>query len=336
MLKEKKTCGKEILIILLSLAVLLFFIIVSIGLGSVRIHPMDVLKALFQPSEEITAVETIVRNVRLPRILIAAFVGMALACSGCIIQAVMRNPMADPGIIGVSSGASFVTILIMMIFPHLIKSIPLFSFAGAMLACAVINMLAYVNGSLSSARLVLAGVAVNSVFGAGTSIISVLHSDELGGVIMWLNGSLVGKSWNDAKLLIPYLAIGLLLAVLCIPTANVLQLGEENARSLGINLNRDRLLLTLLGAYLAGITVSFVGIIGFVGLVIPHVSRMLVSSDYKFMLPLSVILGGLLVVIADTCARTLFMPTELPVGSLISIVGGPFFVYLLRKSQRVS
>ena len=332
---KTKSGGREILIILTAAVILIILSVAAIGLGSVKISIPEVLQALFHPGEELTATESIVRNVRLPRILIAVFVGMALACSGCIIQAVMRNPMADPGIIGVSSGASFVTILVMLVFPSLYRSIPLFSFLGAVLACIVISALAYVNNTLSSARLILAGVAVNSIFGAGTSIISVLHSDELGGVIMWLNGSLVGKSWNDARLLIPYLTVGLILAVFCIPTANILQLGDENARSLGVNLDRSRLLLTLLGAFLAGITVSFVGIIGFVGLVIHHVSRMLVSSDYKYMMPLSVVLGGILLLLADTCARTLFMPTELPVGSLIAIVGGPFFIYLLRKSQKV-
>lgn len=328
--------GKAIFIIFLAAAALALLMLVSIGLGSVNISISEVVKALFGRIDgDPTATQAIVRNVRLPRILIAVFVGMALACSGCLIQAVMRNPMADPGIIGVSSGASFVTVLIMLVLPQFTRSIPLFSFVGAIAACVVINLLAYVNGTLSSGRLILAGVAVNSIFGAGTSIMSVLHSDELEGVIMWLNGSLIGKSWGDANLLLPYLTVGLLLSVLCIPTANLLQLGDENARSLGVNLGLSRLILILLGAYMAGITVSFVGVIGFVGLVIPHISRMLVSSDYKFMMPLSILLGGCLVLAADTCARTLFMPLELPVGSIIAIVGGPFFIYLLRKSQRV-
>lgn len=243
--------------------------------------------------------------------------------------------MADPGIIGVSSGASFVTILIMMVLPQLTVYIPLFSFIGAIVACLIINTLAYTNGEILPARLVLSGVAVNAIFGAGTSIISVINSEELGSVIMWLNGSLVGRSWDDARLMLPYISVGVILAFLAIPTANVLQLGDDTAKNLGVNLLRSRLLLIFLGAYLAGITVSFVGIISFVGLVIPRVSRILVSSDYKYMLPLSVILGALLVLIADTCARTLFMPIELPVGSLIALVGGPFFVYLLRRSRRL-
>ena len=331
---NKGIWSKEFFVIAIAAVILIIGAVTAMGFGSVHIAFNDVTSSLFTSSDNGT-IDAIVQNVRLPRILISMFVGMSLAASGCIIQAVMRNPMADPGIIGVSSGASFVTILIMMVFPAFTKWIPLFSFTGAMLACGLINTLAYVRGSLISSRLILAGVAVNAVFGAGTSIISVLNSEKLGSVIMWLNGSLVGKSWNDANLLIPYLIVGLVLAFICIPTANVLQLGDENARSLGVNLERSRFLLALLGAYLAGITVSFVGIIGFVGLIIPHISRMLVSSDYKYMLPLSIILGAMLVLFADTCARTLFMPIELPVGSLIAIVGGPFFVYLLRKSQRV-
>lgn len=314
---------------------LILCVIFSLGMGSVRIDFCDVVCSLLGACED-DRINAIVRNVRLPRILIAVFVGMALSASGSLIQAVMRNPMADPGIIGVSSGASFVTIFIMLVMPSLTRWLPLVSFAGAILACFIINCLAYVRGTLSSGRLILAGVAVNAIFGSGTSIISVLNSEELGSVIMWLNGSLVGKSWSDSRLLIPYLFIGLLVAFCCIPTANVMQLGDENAKNLGVNLVAARLVLTFTGAYLAGITVSFVGIISFVGLVVPHVSRMLVSSDYKYMLPLSVLLGGCLVLAADSCARTLFMPAELPVGALISLVGGPFFIYLLRRSQRVN
>lgn len=333
-LGNKQSTSFRVAMILLALVLLVVAVIVAIGQGSVPVGFRNAWESLLFRNQDKTT-EAIVHNLRLPRILIAVFVGMALAASGCILQAVVRNPMADPGIIGISSGASFVTILIMMVLPQLTSFIPLFSFCGAMLACLIINTLAYTNGEIMPTRLVLSGVAVNAIFGAGTSIISVLNSEKLGSVLMWLNGSLVGRSWEDARLIIPYAAVGILLSFLAIPTANVLQLGDDTAKSLGINLLKSRLLLIALAAYLAGITVSFVGIIGFVGLVIPRISRMLVSSDYKFMLPLSVILGGLLVLVADTCARTLFMPIELPVGSLISLVGGPFFVYLLRKSRRL-
>ncbi len=324
----------NLVIIFTALVALMFFMIFAVGQGSVEISFQTAWESLLFRNQDKTT-ESIVHNLRLPRILIAVFAGMALAASGCILQAVVRNPMADPGIIGVSSGASFVTILIMMVLPQLTVYIPLFSFIGAIVACLIINTLAYTNGEILPARLVLSGVAVNAIFGAGTSIISVINSEELGSVIMWLNGSLVGRSWDDARLMLPYISVGVILAFLAIPTANVLQLGDDTAKNLGVNLLRSRLLLIFLGAYLAGITVSFVGIISFVGLVIPRVSRILVSSDYKYMLPLSVILGALLVLIADTCARTLFMPIELPVGSLIALVGGPFFVYLLRRSRRL-
>lgn len=331
---NKQTTPLRLGIILVSLALLLFVMVYAVGQGSVEIPFKTAWESLVFSNQDKTT-EAIVHNLRLPRILIATFAGMALAASGCVLQSVVRNPMADPGIIGVSSGASFVTILIMMVLPQLTNFIPLFSFVGAIVACLIINMLAFTNGEILPTRLVLAGVAVNAIFGAGTSIISVLNSEKLGSVIMWLNGSLVGSTWTDANLMLPYVAVGLVLSIVAIPTANILQLGDDTAKSLGVNLTRSRLLLIGLAAYLAGVTVSFVGIIGFVGLVIPRISRMLVSSDYKFMLPLSIILGGLLVLVADTCARTLFIPIELPVGSLISLVGGPFFIYLLRKSRRL-
>lgn len=331
---NKQTTPLRLGIILASLALLLFVVVYAVGQGSVEIPFKTAWESLIFSNQDKTT-EAIVHNLRLPRILIATFAGMALAASGCVLQSVVRNPMADPGIIGVSSGASFVTILIMMVLPQLTNFIPLFSFVGAIVACLIINMLAFTNGEILPTRLVLAGVAVNAIFGAGTSIISVLNSEKLGSVIMWMNGSLVGSTWTDANLMLPYVAVGLVLSIVAIPTANILQLGDDTAKSLGVNLTRSRLLLIGLAAYLAGVTVSFVGIIGFVGLVIPRISRMLVSSDYKFMLPLSIILGGLLVLVADTCARTLFIPIELPVGSLISLVGGPFFIYLLRKSRRL-
>ena len=331
---NKQTTPLRLGIILASLALLLFVVVYAVGQGSVEIPFKTAWESLIFSNQDKTT-EAIVHNLRLPRILIATFAGMALAASGCVLQSVVRNPMADPGIIGVSSGASFVTILIMMVLPQLTNFIPLFSFVGAIVACLIINMLAFTNGEILPTRLVLAGVAVNAIFGAGTSIISVLNSEKLGSVIMWMNGSLVGSTWTDANLMLPYVAVGLVLSIVAIPTANILQLGDDTAKSLGVNLTRSRLLLIGLAAYLAGVTVSFVGIIGFVGLVIPRISRMLVSSDYKFMLPLSIILGGLLVLVADTCARTLFIPIELPVGSLISLVGGPFFIYLLRNSRRL-
>ena len=334
-MKKAGAAGFKMSVLAFSVVILALCFVVALGSGSVNISFANVVKALFGQNPDPVEI-SIVTNVRLPRVLIAIFVGMSLSASGCLLQAVLRNPIADPGIIGVSSGASFMTILIMLVIPGLSKLIPIISFMGAVVACVIINILAYTKGELSPGRLVLAGVAINSFFGAGTSIISVLHSDEVGPVIMWLNGSLTGRSWQDAKLLIPYVIVGLLLSLLCIKVANVLQLGEETAKNLGINLLVSRLMLIFTGAYLAAITVSFVGIIGFVGLVIPHISRMLVSSDHRFMLPLSIILGGVLVLAADTCARTLFLPTELPVGSLIALVGGPFFVYLLRKSQRAA
>ena len=330
---HKQSTPLRLGIILVSLGFLVFFMVFAVGQGSVEIPFKTAWESLvFCNQDKVT--EAIVHNLRLPRILIAVCAGMALAASGCILQSVVRNPMADPGIIGVSSGASFVTILIMMILPQFTNFIPLFSFVGAIVACLIINALAFTNGDILPTRLVLAGIAVNAIFGAGTSIISVLNSEKLGSVIMWLNGSLVGRTWVDANLMIPYVTVGLILSLIAIPTANTLQLGDDTAKSLGVNLTRSRILLIGLAAYLAGVTVSFVGIIGFVGLVIPRISRMLVSSDYKFMLPLSIVLGGLLVLVADTCARTLFIPIELPVGSLISLVGGPFFIYLLRKSRR--
>ena len=320
--------------VLLALLILLAAAcLVSMAVGSAGYSVPEILRALF--SEEKSAIKTIVINLRLPRIILAILIGASLAAAGALLQSVMRNPLADPGTIGVSAGAGTAATTILLLFPNLTSSVPLFAFGGAALACVLIYMMAWKEG-VDPTRIILSGVAINSVLGAYNSLLQLLNSDSLEGVLAFMNGSLSGRSWSQVRLLSVYASIGLVLAFLCIRSANALQLGDEMAKSLGVKVSGSRVLLSGVAAFLAASTVSVAGMIGFVGLVVPHISRLLVGSDYKAMLPTSVVLGALVLLVADTVGRTIVPGMEIPVGIVMAVCGGPFFLYLLRKKGKVS
>jgi len=319
---------KKAFVLLLAAGLLFSVAIGSLRFGSLSFTTSEILQALL--GSEDTLAKIIVLDVRLPRMLVALMVGANLALSGALLQSVMRNPLADPGLTGVSTGAALAGVSIMLVFPQWGAFVPFAAFVGGAIACGLVFMLAWKRG-IDPIRIILAGVAVNAVFGGGTSLLSILYSDRIQGILMWLNGSIAGRSWHHVSLLAPYSALGLIAALLCIKSANLLQLGDDAARNLGLNVNVARVTLSLVAAFLAGISISTVGLIGFIGLIVPHVCRLLIGSDYKFMLPLSALLGSLLLITADAAARTVFRPVELPVGILMAVVGGPFFLYLLRK-----
>mgnify|MGYP006067797023 FL=1 len=318
------------LVLLILLAVLC---LLSIAVGSAGYSIPEILDAVFR--EEKSPIKTIVVNLRLPRIILAILVGASLAAAGALLQSVMRNPLADPGTIGVSAGAGTAATTILLLFPNLTASVPLFAFGGAALACVLIYAMAWKEG-VDPTRIILSGVAINSVLGAYNSLLQLMNSDSLEGVLAFMNGSLSGRSWYQVRLLAVYAAVGLVLAFLCIKSANALQLGDEMAKSLGVKVNGSRVLLSGVAAFLAAYTVSVAGMIGFVGLVVPHIARILVGSDYKAMLPTSVVLGAVVLLAADTVGRTIVPGMEIPVGIVMAVCGGPFFLYLLRKRGKVS
>ena len=305
---------------------------IAMTVGSAGYSIRSILQALFSPEK--STVKTVVMQLRLPRLLLAIMIGASLSASGSLLQSVMRNPLADPGTIGVSVGASTAATTILLLFPHMTNAVPLFAFAGAALACLLIYLLAWKDG-IDPVRIILSGVAINSVLGSYTSLLQLLYSDSLEGVLAFMNGSLSGRSWPQVKLLAVYAGIGLVLAFLCTKSANVLQLGDEMAQSLGVKVSLNRLFLSAVSAFLAAATVSVAGLIGFVGLVVPHMARMLVGSDYKVMLPTSVLLGAVVLLAADTLGRVVVPGMEIPVGIVMAVTGGPFFLYMLRKKGRV-
>ena len=272
----------------------------------------------------------ILLNIRLPRAIVAALVGMNLAVSGAVLQAVMKNPLADPHIIGISSGAGLAGIFVIVLFPALEYLIVPTSFCGAMLAAACIYILAWKNG-IRPLRIVLAGVAVSSFLGAGISAILVLYSDRVHGALMWMVGGLAARSWPHVEIILPYAVVGFILAVGGARYLNILQLGDDVAKGLGVNVELVRLVFTAIGALLAASAVSVAGLLGFVGLIVPHTVRLLTGSDYRFLIPSSALLGIAVVTYSDTLARVAFAPLELPVGIFMAALGAPFFLFLLRK-----
>jgi iron complex transport system permease protein len=318
----KKISAFTIVGILLVLSVLF-----SVSVGSVNIPLGDILRGIM---EKETGSIGIIRTIRVPRVIMGILVGANLSVAGVLLQGVMRNPLADPGITGISSGASVVVMLIMLYFPASAHMIPLYGFLGGMLACIMIYSLAWKSG-ITAVRIILAGVAVNAILGGISSMISILNSENLAGVLTWMNGNLGKKSWNEVRLMAVYTAVGLALAIPMAKSCNLLALGDKNAKSLGINPNLHRIMISVVAVFLAGISTSFAGVIGFVGLVVPHVARLLMGSDHKILIPFSAVLGSFVLVVADTIGRTVAAPYEIPVGVIMSVLGGPFFLYLLRK-----
>jgi len=263
----------------------------------------------------------------------AVLVGANLAISGILLQSVMKNPLADPGITGVSSGAGVVAIFIILVAPRLMAQLPLFAFIGAAIACMMVFLLAWKNNEVRPLRIVLAGVAINAILGGFISMMFVLFTDQTHNAIVWLNGNLVASTWDDVHTLFLYSVVGLITSLFLIRSANILQLGDEAAKNLGFHLTRTRLILSTVAVFLAGITTAMVGIIGFIGLIVPHVARMLMGSDHKYTIPFSIALGGMVLLVADTLGRFIASPIEIPVGIVTAMIGGPFFLYLLRKKE---
>lgn len=324
---------KRLFLLIGCFIVVVLSIIYGLATGSVPLTVSEVWTGLTQKSDALEY--QIVWNLRLPRILTGLLVGMCLAVSGAILQGIMRNPLADPGVIGISSGAGLVAIITMLIFPQFMGLLPLGAFIGAFIAAALVYLLAW-DGGVSPLRLILAGVAINTLLGAVTSAIMILYSDKVQAVLPWLMGGLSERSWPHFWTILPYAVLGLFISLFAARTANILRLGDDAAKLLGHNVEKNRFLLILLSTFLAGAAVSVAGLLGFVGLVVPHIIRMMIGDDYRYLIPISALFGGFLVVFADTVARSWFDPIELPVGILLATVGGPFFLYLLKKGKVVS
>ncbi|SDY74356.1 FecCD family ABC transporter permease [Tindallia californiensis] len=276
----------------------------------------------------------IIWNVRAPRVLTGMLAGMNLAVAGSLLQGILRNPMASPNIIGVNAGAGLAAVVMMVVFPGAIRYLPVASFLGALMAAMVIYLLSMRRETASATvHLVLAGVALSAFFNAVTSGLMTLNADELEVTYNWLLGSLSGRGWPYFYTLLPYSVAGLLLAIFISPKVNLFVLGEEMGNSIGISVYWYRTAMIGIAAVLAGSAVSVAGTIGFVGLIAPHMARLIIGADYRYQIPMAAILGGGLLILSDTVARIIFQPFELSVGVVTSILGAPFFLYLLYQKR---
>lgn len=327
------------------LSALVITILLSASIGSVAISPVDIGKMLVEklPGVELAhswtrAHETILLRIRLPRILLAMGVGGGLSVAGVLFQGLLRNPLADPYIIGVSAGASLgAAVALLFIVPLGIAGIailPPFAFVGALLAAVTVYRLGTVRGKIQPIQLLLAGVAVAAFLTAMVSFLIVLRIQNLQDVYLWLMGSLAGRNWGHVSLVAAYTFPGLVLSMWLARDLNVLLLGEETAHSLGVNVKLVQQLSLILGSFLAAAAVSVSGVIGFVGLMVPHGVRLVVGPNHRVLLPCAFFAGAIFLIIADTLARTLLSPVEIPVGVITAFLGGPFFLYLLTKHMR--
>ncbi len=317
---------------LLIIAIIIVLLIVGFVLGNAKGSMEVSIQRIFEVmlNDDGSPERMVVWNIRLPRMILAALAGVNLALAGAVLQGVMNNPLADPGIIGISSGAGLFGIFILVVLPQYQALVPIAAFFGAMLAAVIIYILAW-KGGIQPIRVILAGVAVSALFGAGISGTLVFYSDRVHGALTFMNGSLSARSWPEVQTILPYTVIGLVLVIIFSQKLNILILGDDVARGLGLNVEAVRLSFTALAAFLAASAVSVVGLLGFVGLIVPHSIRLLIGNDYRYMFPASALLGAVLVMFSDTFARTILSPTEIPVGIVMAVLGAPFFLYLLRR-----
>ena len=324
---SKKT---KIAFIFSLLIVLMVTILISLRLGSIDISFTELIKGML--SGESTGNVGIIKDLRMPRVIIAVLIGANLAISGVLLQAVIRNPLADPYITGISSGACAVTVFFMVFVPSVTTMRPIFGFLGGLVCCAIVYLMAYKKG-LSPIRIVLAGAACNALLGGLSSMFTVSAGLGASNIQKWITGSLATVNWDNVYMLLPYSIIGIILAICTSKICNVLLLGSKNAKSLGFNSDLYMILVTLIAVFLASISTAIGGVISFVGLVVPHICRIIVGSDHKYLIPCSGILGAFLVLCADTLGRIIMKPYEIPVGVVTCIIGAPFFLYLLRRSD---
>lgn len=332
--KPKGRAWAAWLIIICGSGVLALLMAFSITKGAAEIPLSAVWNALFHFDTESTH-HLIVMDLRLPRVIASALVGAAFAVAGAIMQGTTRNPMADSGLLGLNAGAGFALSVCFAFFPGMgYRQIILFSFFGAALGTVMVNGVASLRrGGATPMRLVLAGAAVSALLGALSQGIA-LYFDVAQDIMFWTVGGVAGSNWEQIRIMTPWILGALLCAVVLSRSISLLSLGEDVAKGLGLNTAVVNLLCSVIVLILAGASVSVVGGVAFVGLIVPHLARFLVGVDYRWIIPSSAVLGALLMVAADLGARMLNPPFETPIGVLTALVGVPFFLYLSRKQRR--
>lgn len=321
------------------LVLIMIMVIFSVHTGQMKIPVRDVIATLLgngTPSQELT-----VFQFRLPRIVMAILVGMGISVSGAILQGVAQNTLADPGILGINAGAGFTVVLYMFFFQGTvffsgwlsIFIMPLVALVGAFAAAMIIYFLSWKNGHITPVRLLLVGIGVNAAFNAGLIIFQLkMEPQDFTRALVWLSGTIWGTNWTYVWVLLPWILILIPLAIYKSRVLDVMRLGESVAVGVGMEVVKEQRILLVIAVALAGSCVAVGGGITFLGLIVPHITRRLVGSKHIRVLPLTAVLGGFLLLFADTLGRVIMAPMELPVGIIVSILGAPYFIYLLMKN----
>ena len=308
--------------------------LVCLNFGVVSIHPKEIFSLIWNSSLDKTN-SLIIWQLRIPRITMAILAGAALSTVGGAFQGILRNPLADPYILGVSAGAALgacIGIALQYTTGYYLASyLPLFAFTGAMFSLYLVYMSSKISYTLASTGLLLAGVAINFLFSALITVLLALSKRELHSMIFWLMGDLSTANWNKITIVTIPVIVGCLFLFSSSLDLNALALGEEEALHLGVNTGKLRIRIFIIGSVIIASIVSFTGLIGFVGLVVPHIARLLVGPDHRVMLPTSALFGAIFLILCDTFARIIIAPTEIPIGAVTAIVGAPLFIYLLQR-----
>ncbi|MDY2986513.1 MAG: iron ABC transporter permease [Peptoniphilus sp.] len=324
----KKT--KMILVFSISVIILLILTLFSAKTGSIEMTFSKLIRGLFVEFDSEVAT---IYDLRFPRIIIAIIAGAAIGTSGVMLQAVMQNPLVDPGIIGISSAASLTGTIVLLLAPGIFYLVPALSILGGIIAYLLIYSIAWKGGS-NPIKLILVGIALNMVFIGISEAIKAMTGGNLTNVQSIIEGNVAQKTWADVRIMTIYGIIGLVLSLITIRSCNLLSLEDETAKSIGVNVNRDRFLVALVAIMLSSVATVQIGAISFLGLIVPHIGRMIVGANHKYLLPFSMILGSIVLLLSDTLGRIIAYPYEIKTQVLMSVFGGIFFIILLKTGGR--
>lgn len=336
---ETKKKKQFLLIVTLLMGLLISMFFISLSSGVIQIEPGDVIKTLFNQGTD--RQELILFDFRLPGIVLALLIGAGLAVSGVILQGITRNELADPGILGINTGAGLAVVLFIFLFQKDLAAtntlsvfmMPVAALIGAIGAAFLIYVLAWKKG-LNPIRLILVGIGVNAGFGAFLTIFQLkMDPQDFRQAAVWLTGDIWNANWTFVLALLPWMLILIPLALQKAHTLNVLNLGDDVASGLGSSVEKDRRLLLLIAVALAGASVAAGGGIAFLGLVVPHIARKIIGPLHQYLIPLSTLIGALLLMVSDTLGKNILAPTEIPIGIIVSILSAPYFIYLLMKTK---
>lgn len=328
---NKATSTKRIIAFSITIIAIFIMSFIAINTGGLRTTVSQLFRGLFFEYDKNVA---IILELRFPRIIVALLGGGLMSISGVLMQAVMKNPLADPGIIGISSGAAFMATLVSVLLPSFAYLTPIFSFAGGIIAFILVYALAW-NGNVSPIRLILVGIAVDAFFTGLYQAFSSATGGNYTGATSIINANISLKTWDDVKILLVYSIIAVICCIFIAGKCNLLSLSDMTIHGLGVNVNRERIIISIVSVMLASIFTAIVGKISFLGLIVPHISRLLVGNNHKVLIPYSALLGSFVFLLADTIGRSVAYPYEISSSIIMAIIGGPMFIILLKRSKGV-